>query len=333
VPPLDQRYNDTFQGWPVRPHNRQHPIRGSFLDPRPDPLLGAVYHTGVDIAVRDDRPERGASAGRTHRVYAIEGGVVEQATPRGVCGNVRVGHFGYGHVDALVAPGQRVEAGQHIGWSCRGWWHIHLTEWFFAEDKRLLVNPLRPEGKLKPFRDTAAPVIHDVRFHVPAEPKWGRRQRSFALLPPAGRRLNRTSLAGLVDIRARISDPQSFIGWFHDVPVLAAPHRPYRVGLLLVDTRTQRVVYRRTVFLSLTEPPLAPAQHYAPGTMQNLSAQGCLNGHRPCDGIYWFRLFPRPYWNTTRLPNGRYLLVVRAWDVAGNRARKDVEIRISNPSV
>ena len=53
----------------------------------------------------------------------------------------------------------------------------------------------------------------------------------------------------------------------------------------------------------------------------------------PCDGIYWFRLFQRRYWNTTRLPNGRYLLVVRAWDSAGNRARKDVEVRIDNPPV
>ena len=266
MPPIEQRYNDAFRGWPVRPHDRQHPIRGSFLDPRPDPALGAVYHTGVDIAVRDDRPESGAPQGRTHRVYAIEGGVVEEATPRGVCGNVRVGHFGYGHVDALVAAGQRVQAGQHIGWTCRGWWHLHLTEWAFTGDKRLLVNPLRPAGKLKPFQDTAPPVIHEVRFHTPAEPAWGRRVRSFATLPHAGRRLNRTKLAGLVDVRAHISDPQSFIGWFRDVPALAAPHHPYRVGLLLVDRRTRRVVYRRTAFLSLTEPSLPAGQHYAPGT-------------------------------------------------------------------
>ena len=333
MPPLEQRYNDAFRGWPVRPLDRQHPIRGAFLDPRPDPAVGAVYHTGVDIAVRDDRPERGAPEGRTHRVYAIEGGTVEEATAPGYCGNVRVGHFGYGHVDAVVKVGQRVRAGQHIGWTCRDWWHLHLTEWVFVGEERLLVNPLRPAGKLKPFRDTAPPVIHDVRFHAPAEPAWGRRFRSFAVLPHAGRRLDRTRLAGLVDVRARISDPQSFSGWFRDVPELAAPHHPYRVGLLIVDPRRGRVVYRRTAFVSLTEPPIAAGQHYAPGTVQNLSAKACVNGRRPCDGVYWFRLFPRPYWDTTRLPNGRYRLVVRAWDVAGNRARKDVEIRIVNPPV
>ena len=332
MPPIVQRYNDAFRGWPVRPHDRQHPVRGSFLDPRPDPKLGAVYHTGVDVAVRDDRPEPGAPRDRTHRVYAIEGGVVEQATAPGVCGNVRVGHFGYGHVDARVSVGDRVRAGQLIGWTCRGWWHLHLTEWIFEPGgRRRLVNPLRPAGKLKPFADKAPPVIHEVRFHLPAEPRWTRRAGTFAVLPHAGRRLDRTRLAGIVDVRAHVSDPQSFIGWFRDVPELAAPHHPYRLGLLLVDRRSERIVLRRTVFLSLTEPPFAAGQHYAPGTVQNLSAKACVSGRRPCDGSYWFRLFQKPYWDTTRLRNGSYLLVVRAWDASGNRARRDVPIAIANP--
>ena len=335
MPLVPQTYNDSFRGWPVGPQNRQHPVRASFLDPRPDPEFGAIYHTGVDIAVRDDRPESGAPAERTHRVFAIEGGVVDQATPPGVCGNVRVGHFGYGHVDARVSAGQRVRAGQLLGWTCRGWWHVHLTEWFFNPDGgRTLVNPLRPGGRLKPFTDTAPPVIHEVRFYTPAEPAWKRRAPSVAWLPPAGRRLDRTRLAGLVDIRVRLSDPQSFIGWVSELPRLAAPHHPYRLGLLLVERGSGRVVLRRTVFLSMTEPPFPASQHYAPGTDQNLSAKACLAGNiARCDGVYWFRLFQRPYWNTSRLRNGRYILVVRAWDTAGNRARKDVEIRIDNPGV
>jgi hypothetical protein len=69
-----QTYNDSWSGWPVLPLKRQHPIRGSFLDPRPDRRRGAIYHEGVDVAVRDDRPEQGAPPGRTHRVYAVEGG-------------------------------------------------------------------------------------------------------------------------------------------------------------------------------------------------------------------------------------------------------------------
>jgi hypothetical protein len=330
-----QRYDDSFRGWPVRPQNRQHPVRGSFLDPRPDPQLGAIYHTGVDIAVRDDRREPGAPAGRTHRVYAIEGGVVRQATAPGVCGNVRVGHFGYGHVDARVKEGDRVRAGQLIGWTCLGWWHMHLTEWIFEEGRQpMLVNPLRPAGKLKPFVDRAAPVIHDVRFFTPSEPRWARRAGNAARLPQAGRRLDRTKLAGLVDVRARVSDPQSFIGWFDERPALAAPHHPYRLGLLLVRRDSGRVVLRRTVFLAATAPSFSAGQHYAPGTTQNLPAKVCLTGRGGlCDGVYWFRLFQRPYWNTATLPDGRYLLVVRAWDAAGNRTRRDIDIRIANPPV
>ena len=79
MPPFPQRYNDGFRGWPVRPHDRQHPASGS-LDPRPRSRASGITPVRVDIAVRDDRPEPGAPAGRTHRVYAIEGGVVEQAT-------------------------------------------------------------------------------------------------------------------------------------------------------------------------------------------------------------------------------------------------------------
>jgi hypothetical protein len=335
MPPFPQRYNDDYRGWPVRPRNRQHPIRGSFLDPRPDPQLGAVYHTGVDIAVRDDRPEAGAPPGRTHRVFAIEGGIVEQATAPGVCGNVRVGHFGYGHVDARVTEGQRVQPGDLLGWTCHGWWHLHLTEFYFPGDgRRLLLNPLRAAGKLKPYADTSPPVIHEVRFYTPAEPRWGRRVGSVAQLPQAGRRLDKSRLSGIVDVRARVSDPQSFGGWFGEVPALAAPHHPYRLGLLLVERRTGRIRLRRTVFISLVEPPIEAGQHYAPGTKQNFPAKVCLNRRpAPCAGLYWFRLFQRPYWNTSRLRNGRYLLAVRVWDAAGNRARRDVEIVIANEPV
>lgn len=114
MPPSPQRYND-FRGWPVSPQHEQPPVRGTFRPARPDPDLGPIHHTGVGVAVRDDRPEGDAAAGRTHRVFAIEGVVVEEATQPGVRGNVRVGHFRYGHVDVRVRRGERVRAGQLIG--------------------------------------------------------------------------------------------------------------------------------------------------------------------------------------------------------------------------
>lgn len=329
-----QSYNDTYRGWPVTPVRRQHPIRGSFLDPRPDPRRGAIYHEGVDIAVRDDRPERGAPRDRTHRVYAIEGGVVAEATPPGQRGHVRIGHFGYGHIDARVKAGERVRPGQMIGWTTTGSWHVHLSEFIFTTGGgRLTVNPLRRGGKVAPYVDSAPPVIHEVRFYSPANPSWGRRGKiSVARLPQAGIRLRRDDLAGPVDVRVRVSDPQSFIGWFRELPHLAAPHHPFRLGLVVVSLQTGRAVLRREVFWAEQLLDQPAGQHFAPGTEQNLPASGCQLFHAtiPCDGTYWFRLVQRPYWNTTRLPNGRYRLGIRAWDTAGNRAVEKFDVTIRN---
>ena len=77
------------------------------------------------------------------------------------------------------------------------------------------------------------------------------------------------------------------------------------------------VAGRREVFRSETLLDLPAGRHYAPGTEQNLPANGCMRLHASmrCDGIYWFRLFPLRNWDTTRLPDGRYRLEVRVWDV------------------
>ena len=329
---VEQIYNDAWRGWPVRPIRRQHPIRGSFLDPRPDPERGAIYHDGIDIAVRDDRPERGAPAGRTHRVHAVEGGPVFLATPPGARGFARVGHFGYGHIDPVVHMGETVVPGQHIGWTCEGDWHVHLSEFVFTAGRPLVVNPLRPGGKLRPFVDTAGPEIREIRFYTPASTHWIRRPTtSVTRLPQAGTRLRRDRLFGPVDVRVRVNDPQSFIGWFREFPWLAAPHHPFRLAVAIVDLATGRIVRRREAFRAEQVPDQRVDEHFAPGTEQNLPANGCMARHATlrCDGIYWFRLFPR-YWDTTRLPDGRYDVRVRSWDVAGNLGSASVAVKIAN---
>lgn len=328
-----QTYNDSFTGWPVIPIKKQHPVRGSFLDPRPDRRRGAIYHEGVDVAVRDDRPDPRAPRGRTHRVLAIEGGRVHGATGRGVRGFARIGHFGYGHIEAVVEPGDIVRPTQLIGWTWEGTWHVHLSEFVFTGGgRRLIVNPLRRGGKLRPYVDRAKPVVHEIRFYSPAAPRWARRTSNVARLPQAGRRLNAQRLSGRVDIRVRASDPQSFIGWFRQLPHLASPHHPFRMAITIVRVATRRIVHRRDVFWSEQLLDMPAGQHFAPGTDQNLPAFGCMLFHRrvPCDGTYWFRLFPRPYWDTTRLPNGRYFLRVRVWDVAGNVTKADRVVTIRN---
>ncbi len=255
------------------------------------------------------------------------------ATPLGRRGSVRIGHFGYGHIDPVVLIGEVVAPGQHIGWTWAGGWHVHLSEFVFTTGAPIVVNPLRPGGKLHPYVDRAAPEIREIRFHVPATPNWARRPNtSVARLPHAGKRLDRNRLLGRVDVRVRVSDPQTFSDWFQELPWLAAPHHPFRLAVTIRHVETRRAVRRREVFRAEQMLGLPAGRHFGPGTEQNLPANGCMALHRSvrCDGIYWFRLFPLRYWDTTRLPDGRYRVVVRAWDVAGNLGTAEAGVTIAN---
>jgi hypothetical protein len=331
-------YADSWRGWPVTPLHAQHPIRGSFLDPRP-----TGFHFGIDINVRDDHPETGAPPGRTHRVYAVEGGVVGTLhdAPGSPCGSrdIWVGHFAYYHVDAVVGAGQWVRPGQVIGWTCKGQWHVHLSEWVVSGGRRILVNPLHPGGKLAPYVDTLPPVVHAVRFFGPAGVIWilpGGAMWS----PVAGRELAADRLRGLVDVRAWISDPQSFHGWFDKLPFFYADHMPTRVRVRLVRASDAKVVLSRIVFDGRTFLYGLPFNRlYGMGTLQNLSAKECdrisalAHPPRECEGRYFLHLFARsgrPYWDTRTLANGSYRLRITAWDALGNAATKAVPVTIAN---
>ncbi len=331
------RYADSWRGWPVAPLHQQHPIRGSFLDPRP-----AGFHIGIDIGVRDDRPEAGAPRGRTHRVFAVESGVVahvEDGAPIG-CAHRRVvvAHFDYRHVDAVVSLGQFVQAGQMIGWTCQGMWHVHLTETADVGGGAM-INPLHPGGKLAPFGDSAAPVIHSIRFFRPAGVIWlfpGAAMWS----PVTGDELAPDGLNGVVDPRAWISDPQSFHGWLDAIPGFYADHLPTRVRVNVVRASDGRIVLSRTVFGGRVFPYGMPFNKlFAMGTMQNLSAKVCYrmrnagNPPRECEGRYVLHLFAHagaPYWDTRVLPNGNYRLRVTAWDSVGNASAKSLAVKIAN---
>jgi hypothetical protein len=340
--PVRRRYADDYRGWPVAPRTKQHPVRGGFLDPRTGPL----YHHGIDISVRDDQPEPGAPPNRSHKVYALEGGVVWRAIepkPNKPAseGIVRVGHFGYGHVDPVVHEGDLVRPGQHIAWTVVGGWHLHLSEWFFPggdREKRIPVNPLDRKGKIAPYSDLAPPDILDVRFFTPADRPWASSQ-GRAVFPAVGFPLDPKALSGLVDVRARVEDPQSYLGWYSSLPILATSLHPARVRLTVVrlDDRVRvldRDVFRSTVTIGPEGPdPVPISTHFAPGTRQNLRAPTALKLGRSGRGELWFRLFASPagaYWDTTLLPNGRYRLKIQAWDVAGNRTARNTDVRVAN---
>jgi hypothetical protein len=333
-PPTRFFYADSWTGWPVAPLHRQHPIRGSFLDPRTSRHL----HWGIDISVNDERPEAGAPSGRTHRVYAVEGGIVRAVRDRGYrCGarNIAIGHFSYWHVDPTLRPGQYVRAGTPIGWTCVGLWHLHLGERAVIAGKTTWINPLHARGKIRPYRDTAPPVFHEIGFYTPAMP------------PDRGTRLEPDKLKGIVDMRAWVADPQSFRGWMvgRYAPLLNE-HHPYEISMRLTQVETGRrwswTVFRGDVWLGAQIPrvggPVPFWYHYAPGTRQNrkptcLARPQSPNRPNPCSTIHWLRLFAlsnRAYWDTRRFANGVYRIRVTASDIAGNTTSTAVGVRLAN---
>jgi Peptidase family M23 len=129
-------------GWPIKPFDQQHAIRGAFDDPRD----GRSFHFGVDICAPDGTP-----------VYAVAPGTVFRYADAVAIRQPGGHEFSYWHVYATVAEHTYVEAGEQIGVVRAGWGHVHFAEW----DGHTYVNPLRPGG-LEPFADTTTPVVGPI---------------------------------------------------------------------------------------------------------------------------------------------------------------------------
>lgn len=331
------RYHSTYHGWPVRPLHAQHPVRGSFLDPRgPDDDGLTGYHFGIDVNVDDHVPELGAPPGMSHAVYAVDSGRVR--LPKGVFSwpcqgqRIEVGHFAYWHVAPILKDWQRVKAGQQIGWTCAGMWHVHLSEWQRYRGKRVWVNPLHPGGKLAPYTDAAPPLVSDLRFFTPPIGQW-LPGRSLAV-PDTATELQAQALHGLVEVRARIGDPQSFLGFLALDPAWPTEFTPYRVAVRIARADGTPVLSRTEYQADqLLQTPYL--DHYAPGTIEADNMQECV-GPPPlsqCAGTYWLRPLSRlrqEFWDTRKVPNGSYAVTVTAWDVAGNANAMTTQVAVVN---
>lgn len=150
-------------GWPVKPFDRQHPVRAFLDDPRIGPEGGKAFHFGIDVAAPDGTP-----------VYAVEGGILYLS--HGSLAVVSGPHheFGYWHVRAAanLREHQVVHKHQLLGTIAPNWGHVHFAE---RIDERY-VNPLRP-GALGPYTDPVAPTVVDVTVE--------RRGASFRLIARA----------------------------------------------------------------------------------------------------------------------------------------------------
>ena len=332
------QYADRFRGWPVAPLDVQHPIRGTFLDPRGRDDSGlAGYHFGVDINVDDRHPDPGAPPGYSHRVYALEGGWanLRAVDPNVPCSDRRllVGHFSYWHVSPIVRLWQHIRPGQQIGWTCSGQWHVHVSEWAKVGGTRVWVNPLHRNGKIAPYVDRAPPVVRALRFFAGPMRSW--RPAGSLTAPDTAHRLSPARLHGLVELRAPIEGRQSFWGFMAGHPAWQTAEHPYRVAVEIRSVQTGAVVLGRVSFQSDELPRTPYLVHYAPGTVQNVSMAECLAlppGSR-CGGTYWFRPFSRfthEYWDTRRIRDGAYDVTVSAWDITGGRTSRTVRVEVAN---
>jgi murein DD-endopeptidase MepM/ murein hydrolase activator NlpD len=295
-------------GWPLKPFDRQHPIRGNFGDPRTLTLAvfgadssqseGAFsFHNGIDIA---------APVGTS--VYpVVSGRVVELGQDEIVVRTADARTFQYWHLDARVRVGEEVLARSTIlGTIAPEYDHVHLSE----IDGFRIENPLEP-GHLEPYRDHTAPEVEGLSFST-----------------TAGKALDPMRIRGRVTIQAQASDlpPLPVAGAWFGFPVAPA------VVSWQLATGKGRIVVPPTTVADFrdTEPPNSLFWHvYAPGTYQNFPVfDRRYYWHQP--GRYVFALTPDGL-DTTRLGNGTYRVTVVAADECGNRGSLSQTVRIVNP--
>jgi murein DD-endopeptidase MepM/ murein hydrolase activator NlpD len=299
-------------GWPVKPFDQQHPVRGSFGDPRTvffaPPTAGGVlhgggrfsFHEGIDI-----------SASNGTKVYPVRDGRVvvaslEPGRERVVvqCGEGVV--FEYWHLTPHVRVGQSVKTDQTVlGTILRPAGHVHLTE---VRDGRP-VNPLAP-GHIAPYSDHTAPHVTAIGIQSTAD-------------TPAMVNLVRGSLTFVAEAYDTPSLPVP--GSWHGMPVAPALIT-WRIqtwtGVVVLPERTA-VDFRTTI----------PADSsfwnvYARGTYQNMSVFGDHYSFAQ-PGCFLFRLTPTPF-DTTRVKDGVYEVVVTATDVRGNSSTLSQRFSVHN---
>jgi hypothetical protein len=227
-------------GWPVKPFNRQHPVRANLNDPRNGHGDAKSFHFGIDISAPDGTP-----------VYAIEPGqafVTRGRMAVAVRGATRT--FGYWHIMPAVRNHQSIRLHQLLGYICSndgGGQHVHLAERVGGD----YLNPLRPGG-IGPYVDRTPPTVASVEFLS------------------RGREVDANQLTGRVDIIAEISDTTSVLvpaPWSH-LPVTAA-----RIRWSLIQGSRQIRAPRTVIDSDHMLPGKMYDTIFAPGTSQNYVGQ------------------------------------------------------------
>jgi hypothetical protein len=280
-------------GWPVKPFDRQHPVRGFFGDPRigvgADGDISRQFHFGVDVSAPNGTPVYATLSGRAS-IHPEHDDVVFVDGPSGV-------EFSYWHIVPSVRSGDAVVAYRTVvGHIEAPWAHVHFSE---MQNGRYL-NPLRP-GAMGPYSDPTHPAVSAVELE---------RTGDAAHVAPS-------SAAGTFDIVAEVSDqtPLPVAAPWHDMPVMPALVRWRVVGPkgAVTDWRTA-VDFRETI-----PPASAFASVFAKWTRQN-------HPNRP--GRY--RVYLAHGWNSAQLPAGRYRIEVSACDSRNNTTVADFPVTLGS---
>jgi len=292
--------------WPLKPFDKQHPIRGFFGDPRTvyenGILAGAFdgpsfisFHQGVDIAAPNGTP-----------VYAVEDGTVHYLGAATM--NLVTDHdvtFQYFHITPVAGEGEHAVAEKTVlGYVQPPYGHVHITE----IDGIHAVNPLQ-RGHLTPYGDRTIPRVRDVVV----------RNLSGDVQTPVG-------LCGRVELDVDAYDPQPLPvpGTYNGLPVAPAFVQWWmtRIGGKVVVAPKTIADFRQTLpgngqFFNV----------YAKGTYENSPRFGAQQ-YAGMPGRYLFLLSGN--FDTTNLANGNYVVSVRVADVRGNHSIGTERLSILN---
>lgn len=287
-------------GWPVKPFDRPHPVRGGFGDPRtvfsgPPTADGVLhgagtfnFHDGIDISapngtavypVRDGRVTVASTdKSRERVVVACSDGIV----------------FEYWHITPRVRVGQWVRTDETVlGTILRPAGHVHLTEVRGGRP----VNPLAV-GHLGPYVDATTPRVGAIGFRT-----------------DNGDDAMTSFVRGRIALVAEASDTPAMPvpGIWHGMPVAPA------LLTWRIQTWNGTVVVPEQIaadFRASIPPDSSFWSVYARGTFQNMAVFGRHYSYLQ-PGCFLFNLTKTPF-DTNRLRDGVYDLVVTATDIRGH---------------